>query len=226
MQLARRLKLTFGMITLIIAPFLAAQDGVRVELLKGDAVTPYIKDITELSLIIYKEYPYLYEGTEEEYRPFIEHYASSQNGIACLLFDNEKPVGVAIGMPMNEMREKYQQPLLNVNPKIDFDSLFYLGEFLLLQEYRGQGFGKEMYLELEQAVRKEGYFEKICFCKIEEFDQHPLKPNNYKPLDKFWKKFGFKQCENLNFTVFWRDVFENEDSPHQMIYYMKRLSDQ
>lgn len=210
-----KIRLLLGILAFLSAPFLSAKEGIHLETFKGNAISPYIQDITDLSLTIYREYPYLYEGTEEEYMPFIEYYSYSQNGIACILFDNDKPIGVAIGMPMNEMREKYKQPLLNYYTETDFDSLFYLGEFLLLKEYRGQGFSKQMYLELEQQVRKTGFSSKIFFCEID----------NYRSLDKFWSKLGFKLCGNLSFTVYWRNVSELEDSPHNMIYLMKSLQD-
>lgn len=205
-------------------PLLFAQENIHMKTFRGKSIIPYIKDITDLSITIYKEYPYLYEGTEEEYLPFIEHYTLSNDGIACLLFDNEKPIGVAIGMPINEMREKYQQPFINARPEENSNELFYLGEFLLLNDYRGQGFDKQMYLELERLIRENEDFKKICFCKIDEVDQNPLMPKNYKPLDEFWTKLGFDKCDDIIVSVYWRNVFEADDSPHKLVYWLKSLS--
>src|ERR1700722_3489588 len=147
----------------------------------GQEITPYVQEITDLALTVYRDYPYLYEGTVDEYYPAIEHYTHSSDGIACLFFNNNQLVGAAIGMPMNEMRDKYKLPLVNARPEENFDQLFYLGELLLLKEYRGQGLGKQMYLEFENTVR-ELAFTKICFCKIDESEQNPLAPENYKSL--------------------------------------------
>lgn len=191
--------------------------------LQGAVINSRVKDITDLSLIIYREYPYLYEGTQEEYLPLIQHYAQSENSIACLLLDDEKPIGIAIGMPMNVMRENYKQPILH-SEAVNIDSLFYLGEFLLLEAYRGKGFGKQMYREFERLVKEKGNFTTLCFCKISEFESHPLMPVKYKPLDDFWIKLGFEKVENLNFSVVWRNVDEVEDSPHHLVYWMKALS--
>lgn len=206
---------------------LFGEENIHMKRFKGQAISPYVRDITDLSLIIYKEYPHLYEGTEEEYLPFIEHYTHSKCGIACLLFDHAKPIGVAIGMPMSAMRGKYQQPLLNARPEENFDTLFYLGELLLLKEYRGRGFGKQMYLELEQLVREEGAFKKICFCTIDEADlkSNPMKPKDYTSLDGFWRKLGFEKYNDITFSVYWRNLFEADDTPHKMSYWIKSFSD-
>lgn len=211
------------MVELVVTPFLFSHENCRIEVFKGAEIIPYVKKVTDLSLAIYREYPYLYEGTEEEYMPFIEHYAKSELGMACILFDDEKPVGVAIGMPMDTMRKKYQEPLLSKYPEANINSFFYLGEFLILKEYRGKGFGKQIYVELEQSIKKEKLFKTICFCKIDEFELHPLKPDNYKSLDEFWRKLGFEQVEDLSTSVAWRNINELEDSPHKMVYWIKTM---
>ena len=197
---------------------LIAEETLSMRTYRGKSITPFLKDITDLCVTIYKEYPYLYEGTQEEYFPFIEHYAHSEHGIACLLFDNERLVGVAIGMPLNEMRDKYQAPFTNARPQENFREIFYLGEFLLVKDYRGRGLGKKIYLEFERSVTN---MKKICFCKIDETDRKILETENYRPLDGFWEKFGFHKCEDVSVTVNWQNVGELEESPHQLVYWLK-----
>lgn len=216
-----RLPQVLKVIGLFIVPFLSAHETCHMQVLKGEAIRPYVKDITDLCLVVYREFPYLYEGTEEEYMPAIEHYAQSPLGIACVLFDNQKLVGIAIGEPMGAMREKYKQPLLNFYSESELDAFFYFGEFLLLKEYREKGLGQKMYFELEKQINEEGQLRTICFCKIAEFDKHPLMPKNYKSLDEFWTKLGFSQREEIATSVFWRNIGEEEDSPHKMIYWVK-----
>jgi GNAT superfamily N-acetyltransferase len=206
---------------LCIAPLSYAQSNIHLEIFQGESIIPYVKDIADLSVRIYKEYPYLYEGTEEEYLPFIEHYTQFNEGIACILFDSAKPIGVAIGMPMNEMREKYKDPFVNARPQESCDEVFYLGEVLLLKAHRGQGLGKKMYLELERKIQENKIMKKVCFCKIDETKRDPLMPNGYKPLDGFWKKLGFHKCEDIRVTVYWCNVNEESESPHEMVYWLK-----
>lgn len=216
-------KSIFALILLISVSLMAAE-SLSVKTLRGKSIAPYLHNITDLCVQIYKEYPYLYEGTSEEYFPFIEYYAQSENGIACLLFDKDRPVGVAIGMPINEMREKYKGPFMNARPHENLGEIFYLGEYLLLKDYRGKGLGKEIYLEFERSVKKNQNMKKICFCKIDESNQTNLEIENYKPLDGFWVKNGFKKCDDITVSVDWQNVGELNDSPHILIYWLKPFS--
>lgn len=223
MSLLNSVKFGMGVFGLFIMVFLHADEAtIRMEVVQGEAIHAYVKDITDLSLIIYREYPYLYEGTEEEYLPHIQHYAQPES-VACLLFDNEKTIGVAIGLPLKAMRDNYKRPLLNSDVYINIDSVFYLGEILLLPEYRGRGLGKQMYLKFEEMVRKKENFKSICLSKISELESHPRMPAQYKSLDTFWAKLGFKRLNNVHFSVVWLNVGDQEESSHKMVYWIKTL---
>ncbi len=189
----------------------------RIVSLQGEAIQPYVKDITELCLVIYREYPYLYEGTEAEYGPFIQEYAQSPHGIACLLFDDEKPVGVAIGVPLSAMRKNYQDGFAQFAPELT--SVYYLAEFLLLTDYRNKGYGRELYRQFESLIPAE--YPTLSFCKIAERDTHPLMPQNYSPVDTFWRKLGYTEHKDWSFFVSWDDVGTLGNSSHQLIYWTK-----
>lgn len=86
MCLFNLIKFGLAVICLVTLSFLSANESSnRLQVLQGNDIHSRVKDITALSLIIYREYPYLYEGTEEEYLPAIQHYAQSENGLACVL---------------------------------------------------------------------------------------------------------------------------------------------
>ncbi len=202
---------------------LFSEENLSIKVFKGDEISPYVKGITDIAIEVYKEYPYLYDGTEEEYLPFIDYYSHSSFGIASLLFDGDRPVGVAIGMPLNEMRDRFKDPLLAARPDENLEKIYYLGEFLLINEYRGKGYGKKLYKQLENLVKENGEYSKLCFCKIVEWDYHPLMPNGYLPMDGFWIKQGFEICDDITVSVYWDDVGTNENSIHHLVYWMKNL---
>ena len=214
--------LIFSLIVFVTSS-LIAKENISIRTFRGELISPFLQDITDLCITIYKEYPYCYEGTKEEYFPFIEYYAHD-NGIACLLFDGNHPVGVAIGMPISEMREKYKAPFHHARPHENFEEIFYLGEILLLKDYRCRGLGTEMYLEFERSVKENKNFKKICFCKIDESNQTNLEPENYKPLDGFWEKNGFDRCDDITVIVNWQNVGEVDESPHKLVYWLKSFS--
>jgi GNAT superfamily N-acetyltransferase len=203
--------------------FYIVHADLRYEIVCSKDIMPHVEAITNLCLIVFKEYPYLYDGYFEEYVPFIKGYAQSEHGIGCLLFDDNKLVGVAIGCPLNEICEKtFQKPFIEHNYQ-NLHQFFYLGELVLLKEYRGKGHGKKLYYTVENEVIKKG-FPTIYFCKIIEFDNHPLMPADYYSLDSFWTHLGFQTCQDLQFNGFWKVVGKTEVSTHPMIFWMKQLS--
>lgn len=206
------------LLALFIAPHLFSQ---TLETLQGQQIKPFVEQITNLSLEVYREAPYLYEGSLEEYGPFIGYYSESAQGIASLVFVHDTLVGVAIGMPMVEMREKYLQPYAMKRPGENLSEVFYLGEFLLLKEYRGKGWGKEMFSSFE-AKAQEQNFKKICLCSITESHLNCDYQDN-SSTDRFWEKLGFTKCEDITFSVAWKNVGTEENHPHQMVYWFKAL---
>lgn len=184
-----------------------------------NSIEPHVKAINDLALTVYREHPYNYAGTEEEYLPFIQYYCHS--GIATALFEDGKLIGIAIGMPLSEMRDKYRLPFIQARPQTDDSTVYYLGEFLLLKEYRKQGFGKGMYFAFEDSVRNMGLFSEICFCKIDE--RNIKGSNDYQPLDGFWKRLGFEVCHDVSCTVYWQNSGDLEESEHHLVYFNKQL---
>jgi len=192
---------------------------VQLKVLHGQEIAPYVQEITELCLVGYREYPYLYEGTVAKYGPFIQNYADSPNGIVCLAFDGDRPIGVATGIPMAEMREGYQATLKHTD--MDLSSLFYLGELIVDKKYRKRGFASRMCFELERCAKETGRYSKMCFCTIQEPENHPLRPVDYKTVRDRWG--GFVKHEEMHFLGHWLCIGETEESDHPMVYWIKDL---
>lgn len=177
------------------------------QVLKGHQIKPYSKAIVELLLTVFKEPPYLYEGTVEEYLPFVEIYANSADGIACLLFENKKLVGVVTGVPLQEMPERFRTSFGN-----QCKTMYYLGEMGLVKEYQKQKLGTLLYSEFEKQIPPG--FDTLCFCKISE-------PNN--TFDPVLEKYGFVEEKKHAFEGVWRNIGELIESPHEMDFWTKQL---
>lgn len=213
------LRQIFLVLMLIFCFCETVEANVRLQVLRCQEIEAYVDAITELALIVYREYPYLYDGTMKEYLPLIQIYATSQDGIACLLFDNKKLIGAAIGLPFLEMRDNYKELFADE----DLKDYYYLGALLLLKQYRGQGFGKKMYTAFEESVSALKVFQTLCFCKIQEFDKHPLMPRGYQSLESFWKKLGYIEHPKLTFTIPWKDIDAPKVRQHTLVYWTKDL---
>lgn len=191
-------------------------EDIRVETFRDGQMAPYINEITDICNVIYKEYPYLYERTPEEYKCSFDLYAESNSSIICIAFDGKKVCGIAIGMPMSEYkREQYQYPFIRRGDNLA--CIFYIGELGVLPEYRGKGIAKQMYQALEDQVKKEKRYKAIAISQINTSLDHP----SLTPALKFWEKQGFVKHPELTFQVFWKNINSNQETPHGMVYWVK-----
>lgn len=198
-----------------------AQDPLRIETFHGDEIVPYTQDIIKLCDMIYRQYPYLYNGDDAGYTSYLESYAQSKGSIICLAFDGKKAVGIAAGMPLVESREIYQEPLKKHG--YDLSTLFYQGEFGLMPEYRSQGIEEAMYQKLENFAKESGKYKMIAFWEIESSAPPQQRPDDFIPKDPFWKRLGFIRFSELNFNIFWTNFNEKTESPHLAVYWLKKI---
>ena len=190
----------------------------RLEILHGREITPYVKEIVQFINKIYREYPYFYNGNDAGYESYLESYPNLGDVIVCLAFVENEVIGIAAGLPMPK-RDVYQETLLEHG--YNLNTLFYLGEFGLKPEYRGQGIELTMYQTIEDFARKSGPFKMICFWEIEGGLNSEQK--GYFPGDNFWKQLGFVRHPELNFHIFWTNIGETTESPHKAVYWLKNL---
>ena len=129
----------------------------------GTAVTPFNTALAELRIQVFREWPYLYEGTLA-----------------------------------------YEQ--------------HYLGESVLLPEYRRQGIGHRFFEAREaQAMRYD--YKYAAFCAVNRADNGP----DYSTLDSFWHKRGDIKHPKLQAIFDWREVGQSLESSHTLSFWIKKL---
>lgn len=111
----------------------------EIRLLHGAAIAPYIDDLARLRLTVFREFPYLYDGTPEYEADYLANYARSGRSLVVLALDDGKVVGASTGLPLVDVAPEFQQPFLAQGR--DPASVYYFGESLVLPAYRGQGLG-------------------------------------------------------------------------------------
>ncbi len=55
-------------------------------------------------------------------------------------------------------------------------------------------------------------------------DDHPLKPADYIPLDRFWTQRGYAPVPGLTATYDWKDIDQPDETTHTMQFWMKALA--
>lgn len=197
--------------------------SLRIEKLSGEQIHPYLSELANLRMKIFREYPYLYEGHIDYEKKYLQTYLDSQNSNLILAIDSteNKIVGASTAIPLADETSEVQQPFLKAN--MDISSIFYFGESVLLPAYRGKNIYRHFFLEREKAAREHGCTVAV-FCGVKREENHPLKPVGYKPLDKVWQRFGFKKHEHLHAQYEWKDLTESYPSLKSMIFWLKSLS--
>jgi len=193
----------------------------EIRLLHGAAIAPYIDELARLRLTVFREYPYLYEGSLEHETNHLATYADSGRSLMVLALDGGQLVGASTGLPLTDETPLFQQSFLAQGR--DPTSVYYFGGSVLLPAYRSQGLGVRFFIERESYAHKLAEFDYCAFCVVERPGIHPLRPANYKPLHGFWRNRGFLQDPSLRTCHAWRDRDEQESSDKIMSFWLKAL---
>jgi GNAT superfamily N-acetyltransferase len=188
--------------------------------LSGADMRARLDDLARLRIEVFRAWPYLYKGSPDYERDYLERYAQARTGTLIVAEDAGRIVGASTALGLDEEEDFVQAPFVTAG--MDMTRIFYFGESVLQASYRGQGVGVRFFEEREAAARRHGYTTSV-FCAVARPDDHPARPKNYVPLDDFWRHRGYEKRPDLVSTFSWRDIGEREESEKPMIYWMKTL---
>lgn len=177
----------------------------------GTEVRPWLRDLARLRMTVFREFPYLYEGREENEMEYLESYARSPHSVFVLALSDGEVVGIATGLPLAGADGSYA-PLFR-NAGIDTEAVFYFGESVLRADLRGQGTGRRFFAEREVHAISLGYTA-AAFCAVQRANDHPARPAGYRPLDAFWSERGYVKMPHLAVRAEWlrSDTGKREDN--------------
>lgn len=189
--------------------------------LSGEEARAFVNDLAELRLKVFWDFPYLYEGTLEYEKNYLETYFKAHHSFIFLVQDGDKIVGATTGIWAQEEEESFRRPFLNAG--FDPSTIFYFGESVLMQEYRGKGIGKRFFQEREVYARSLPFIKRLSFCAVERPAAHPLRPKDYEPLDVFWHSQGFQKVPGLMTEYEWQDRDQEQPTTKKMQFWMKYI---
>ncbi len=193
----------------------------RVAPLTGDALAAALPDLARLRITVFRDWPYLYDGTLGYESGYIQRFAQSPGAVIVAAYDGDRIVGAATASPMVGHADEFAEPFRQRG--YDIARIFYFGESVLLADYRGRGIGHAFFDQREAHARAQGGFTHTTFCGVVRPDDHPRKPADYVPLDAFWTKRGYRKMDGLVGAFSWRDIGEPEDTKKPMQFWMKAL---
>lgn len=187
----------------------------------GAEIRDYFEDFAKLRMTVFKEYPYLYEGSLEYELEYLETYTKSEKAFLFAVYDGEQMVGATTAIPFSDETEELKKSLLNQS--IEIDKIFYFGESILLKEYRGLGLGHRFMDERESHAKSFKEYTHTAFCSVIRPEDHPLRPENYRPNDSFWIKRNYKTQDNWTTKMEWIDIDSSISTYKPMIFWMKAI---
>lgn len=199
--------------------------GLVVAPLTGPALAASLDDVASLRVTVFRDWPYLYEGSLDYERRYISDFAKAPDGVIVAARDEGRVVGIATGSPLLAHTCAFA-PLFTARG-IDPERIFYCGESVLLPAYRGRGVG-HAFFDLREAHAQNltspaGPFTHAAFCGVVRSPDDPRQPASYLPLDAFWRKRGYAKVDAMLGNFSWQEVGATVATDHPMQFWIKAL---
>ena len=192
---------------------------IRIERCSSAALEHYVPELARLRIEVFRDFPYLYDGDYDYEKKYLQLYIDTPESVIVLAFDGDKVVGASTAIPMKYETDQLKKPFLEHG--YNLDEVFYCSESVLNKDYRGLGLGVRFFEQREAHAEDLGGFKIITFCCVERPVDHPRRPANYVPLDRFWNKRGYFKHPELKTTYSWKDLDEAQETPKPMTFWLK-----
>lgn len=190
--------------------------------IQGSEIANWLEPLASLRIEIFREWPYLYNGTLDYERTYLNRYAKTKNAFISMAFHGKQIVGATTGLPLSEeSHTEIIAPFLKEGFKKE--EVFYFGESVLKKSYRGQSIGSAFMQQREEFAKTFPQVTTLSFCAVQRSPNHPLQPTDYKPLDAFWKSRGFQPQLQMRCEFSWQDVDQNKETLKPMMFWIKKI---
>lgn len=179
-----------------------------------------LPDVARLRMRVFRDWPYLYDGTFEYEHRYLESFRESAGAVLIGAFEGGDLVGVATGAPLEDHAAEFGAAFAGQD--VSLDQVFYCAESVLLPQYRGRGVGHQFFDLREAAARALGR-KYAAFCAVERPLDHPLRPSGARSLEPFWRGRGYVPMPGVVACYAWRDVGEDRESEKRMPFWMRVL---
>lgn len=194
--------------------------SIDVRPLTGPALEAALDDVANLRITVFREWPYLYDGTLDYERSYLETYRNNPGALLVGAFDGTLLVGASTSTLMEDHAEAFSAPFRDHG--IALDQILYGAESLILPPYRGQGLGHR-FIEFREAHARtmgRGY---VAFCSVLRPDDHPQKPEGARSNDAFWLRHGYAPLPGVLAHFSWKDVGDTTETQKSLQFWMRQL---
>ena len=193
----------------------------KVEALSGADLEAALDRVAELRIRVFRDWPYLYDGDLAYERRYLEPYRDNPRAVVAGAFDGDRLVGAATGMPMEDHADAFAGAFEGTG--LDLSDIFYCAESVLLPDYRGHGVGHRFF-DIREAKAAELGRRHVVFCGVQRPADHPARPADYRPLDAFWRKRGYRPLPGVVAQYHWKDIGEEGESAKPLQFWIRELT--
>lgn len=186
----------------------------------GEAFQAVIPELARLRMTVFRAFPYLYEGTANYEEHYLRTYAQAPGIFAAIVRGGGRVVGASTALPLMHETPEVQAPFVQ-NAEFNVQDILYLGESVLLPEYRGRGVGHQFFDLREGHARALG-LSTTTFCAVQRPTQHPQRPADYQALNAFWHSRGYTERPDLHTEMHWQDVGEAQETAKTMRFWLRK----
>lgn len=192
---------------------------IAVRPLTGDELAQALDPLAQLRIAVFAAFPYLYDGDAAYEADYLREFAAAPDAVLVAAFDGATIVGAATAAPMVHQKAEFRDPFAARG--LDVARLFYFSESVLLPQYRGRGIG-HAFFDHREAQARACHANAACFAAVIRPGDHPARPANYAPLDRFWTGRGYAQVPDLVTQLGWKDHGDADETMKPMQYWLKQ----
>ena len=187
----------------------------------ADEIRRHLDAVAALRIEVFRNWPYLYDGSTAYEREYLETYAGSDDSVFVLAFDGDAVIGASTGLPLADDSAEFRAPFEARG--LDAGRVFYLGESVLLPQYRGHGIGHAFFDHREAHARSLGRFDTTAFCAVDRDADDPRRPEAHRDNDAFWVARGYARQTGMTMRLRWNEVGHGEIE-HALTFWLRPLA--
>ena len=195
-------------------------EGATVRALTGADLEAALDGVAALRISVFRDWPYLYDGSLEYEREYLQTYRDSPGALLVGAFDGDRLVGASTSTPMEDHAEAFAGPLKAIG--LPVRSILYGAESVLLPAWRGQGLGHRFFDLREAHARRLGRTH-VAFCSVVRPENHPMLPATFRTNDAFWLGRGYAPLPGIFAEFAWKDVGDVAETAKPLQFWMRAL---
>lgn len=198
----------------------------EIERLLGAQMEPHLRQVAQMRLEVFREFPYLYQGDLAYEEKYLEGFAQARDALLLVASQGQRLLGVSTSMALAESTDILEsaQEALEAHG-VPVEACYYYGEILVKPQHRGLGIAGRFYREREALARARGY-RQACFATVVRQPDDPRRDASYFDPSPYWNKMGFVKAPQVAFSYRWptRGLDgQVRDEDHQMVFWFKAL---